>query len=351
MGDVALTVPAIRRVIDNNPGLHITLVSSPRFVTFFDNIPRLEVFPADFYKDYKGPGGLLKLYRQLKKLHRFVSLIDLHGVIRSHILTSLFKLSGLKVHMINKDRKQKKDYIKGISRKKLTHSTDRYLEVFRKAGLKTGAKGNVDPVADSKNAKEQYKGFSISGNSSLLDKKILSWNIAGDTNTWIGIAPMAKHSLKRWDLSNFADLMNLINKEHKAWFFYFGGGENEKTAINKLLSNVENSTNITGRLSLKQEIQLISKLKFMISMDSANMHISALAGTPTISIWGGTHPDLGFSALNQPAEYSIQIPQSELSCRPCTVYGKGECARGDLACLQWIKPEMVYEKIKSLKLL
>ncbi len=38
MGDVALTVPAIRKVLDENKTLHITLVSSPRFTPFFNEI-------------------------------------------------------------------------------------------------------------------------------------------------------------------------------------------------------------------------------------------------------------------------------------------------------------------------
>ena len=145
--------------------------------------------------------------------------------------------------------------------------------------------------------------------------------------------------------------MKRINQDHKVWFFFFGGGEKEKVEIDGLIEDFDNATNLTGVLKLEDEISVISRLNFMISMDSANMHISALCSTLTISIWGGTHPALGFSALNQPDEYSVQIPKTELECRPCTIYGEGNCTRGDLACMSRITPEMVFKQIKHWELI
>jgi hypothetical protein len=52
----------------------------------------------------------------------------------------------------------------------------------------------------------------------------------------------------------------------------------------------------------------------------------------------------------QPENYSVSIPIDVLTCRPCTIYGKGECMRGDMACMYWLKPEMVFEKIDNLKI-
>jgi len=83
----------------------------------------------------------------------------------------------------------------------------------------------------------------------------------------------------------------------------------------------------------------------MVAMDSSNMHLAAMLGIDTLSIWGATHPRAGFSAWDMPAENQIQIPDTELTCRPCTIYGKGTCRRGDLACLEWLTPEAVLQKI------
>jgi len=337
MGDVALTVPAIRRVLDENNGLQITLVTAPHFTPFFNGIRGLKVFPANFYKEYKGLTGLIRLYKTLTHLQKFDSIIDLHGVIRSYFVSTLFRLSGKNIFRINKGRKQKKEFIKGKSIKKLPHTIERYMEVFRKAGLNIG--------------KGSYQGFIIENQALETAGEMFPTEMQQKDIPWIGIAPMAKHALKKWDLSKFTGLMKRINQDQKVWFFFFGGGEQEKVEIDRLISGFDNALNLTGKMSLEQEIAMISTMRFMITMDSANMHIAALCNTPTISIWGGTHPDLGFSALNQPDKFSIQIPKTELECRPCTVYGKGECARGDFACMNRISSQMVFERIKSLALL
>ena len=47
---------------------------------------------------------------------------------------------------------------------------------------------------------------------------------------------------------------------------------------------------LAGKLKLDEELALMSHLKVMVSMDSANMHLASLTATPVISIWGATHP-------------------------------------------------------------
>ena len=79
--------------------------------------------------------------------------------------------------------------------------------------------------------------------------------------------------------------------------------------------------------------------------------MASLVGTKVISIWGGTDPISGFGAWMQPEDYSISIPVEQLTCRPCTTYGKGDCRRGDFACMNWLTPEMVFERIEATGLL
>jgi hypothetical protein len=75
--------------------------------------------------------------------------------------------------------------------------------------------------------------------------------------------------------------------------------------------------------------------------------MAALTGTKVISIWGGTDPISGFGAWMQPEMHFVRIPAEDLPCRPCTIYGKGECRRGDFACMKWLTPEMVFSKVEK----
>jgi len=164
----------------------------------------------------------------------------------------------------------------------------------------------------------------------------------------IGVAPYAKHKLKMWPEENMIRLLELISEKHKARYWLFGGVE-ESERLADFQSKVVGYYN-TAELNLDEELALMSKLDMMIAMDSSNMHMAALVGTKVISIWGGTDPLSGFGAWMQPEDYSIRIPIDELTCRPCTTYGKGECRRGDLACMNWLTPEMVFQKIDNLKI-
>jgi ADP-heptose:LPS heptosyltransferase len=152
-----------------------------------------------------------------------------------------------------------------------------------------------------------------------------------------------------WPEENMIRLLGLISEKHKSKFWLFGGNE-EIERINNFQTRVPGSFNIVGKLNLDDELALMSKLDLMIAMDSSNMHMSAMVGIKVISIWGGTDPLNGFGAWKQPGNFSICIPIDELTCRPCTIYGKGECRRGDLACMNWLTPEIVFKKIDDLEI-
>ncbi len=331
MGDVVLTVPVLKYVLEKNPEVKITFVTRKSFVPLFHGIDRLSVKPADVKGAHKGITGVNRLFSELQQESHYDSILDLHSVLRSRILTGFFELKGEKVYRIRKGRAEKTKITKGAELRKLKHTTGRYLDVFRMVlpGLTGPLNHLLAPVPSA-----------IPG----VDNFIKTYNIS-EKSTWIGLAPMAKHPLKMWDLDNFREIIDKISASVSAYFLLFGGGSEEKSRLDALAVDYGNVVNVTGQLKLEEEVQLVSRLHFMISMDSANMHIASLVGIPTFSIWGGTHPFLGFSALNQPEENCIQIPQEDLGCRPCTVYGKGSCHRGDLACLKWITPDMVINRI------
>src|SRR4051812_36346971 len=108
MGDVAMTVPVVKTVLDQNPEVSITFVSRPVFAEFFADVPRLTFFAADFTKRYSGFPGLLRLKTHLQREVKFYAVADLHGSLRTKILRNLFRFRGLMVKSINKGKAEKK---------------------------------------------------------------------------------------------------------------------------------------------------------------------------------------------------------------------------------------------------
>lgn len=166
--------------------------------------------------------------------------------------------------------------------------------------------------------------------------------IGGGLN--IGIAPYSKHLLKMWPEDYMVELLGKISERHEVRFWLFGGiGETDRLRL--LQQKIPGSFLTTRIMTLDEELALIKRLSFMISMDSSKLHMASLAGAIVVSIWGATDPATGFGAWGQPEEYFIRIPVDELTCRPCTVYGMGTCRRGDHACMRWLTPELVFEKL------
>ncbi len=327
MGDVALTLPALRGALNSNPNLRITILTRGFFAPFFANIDRLEVFAPDLKDKHKGIRGLSNLFKELKKSN-FDLVFDLHSVIRSKYLSGRFKLSGTKVYSIKKDRREKKAYLKSKAEPNLKHSIERYTAVFKEAGLKlSAATGALFEI--NKGGNDNIEKF-------IVEKKLQNKKL-------IGIAPFAKHNLKMWPTQKVKELIAKLEEHCDIKILLFGGGKEELEKLSDLALKHKNC--LISNIGFSNELALIKRLSVMVSMDSSNMHLAALSGIPVISIWGATHPGIGFSAWDQPKENSIQIPKSKLQCRPCTIYGKGECKRGDFACMEWIENSEVYNAI------
>lgn len=332
MGDVALAVPVMQALKNQYPAVETILVTRKPFNTFFQSINGLTLFNPDFKKRHKGFPGIIRLYRDLNRFGKVDYVIDIHDVLRTKLLRVLFILSGTKVRVIDKGRGEKRNLIKGKSKKQLKHTVERYCDVFASAGLR------LSP--------EKSRSIFVSSAAEDVAKKLV-----GDSHFKnIGIAPFAKHQLKMWPEEYLARLLELISANHEIRYLFFGGNE-EMEKLDSISLRTPGSVNLCGRISLEEELAVISKLDLMIAMDSSNMHMASLCGIRVVSIWGGTDPLNGFGAWMQPPEYSIRIPVDELTCRPCTIYGKGKCRRGDLACMMWLTPEKVYQRMTDLKLI
>jgi len=89
-------------------------------------------------------------------------------------------------------------------------------------------------------------------------------------------------------------------------------------------------------------LKFISRLDVMLSMDSSGMHLASLKNIPVVSVWGATHPYAGFLGYGQSMS---NVLQTDLYCRPCSVYGNVPCYRGDFACMNQLTEEIVVEKV------
>lgn len=326
VGDIAMTIPLLYSLARTYPHDKFIFVSRERFGQFFIDKPKNLLFIGINLDNYKGLTGLYKLYRELNE-HKPDFVADLHDVLRTKILRSYFLLfSGAKVANIIKGRSEKKRLTRSNNKiqEQLKSTFERYREVFTRLGfpftpsftsLFNGGKGDITEF------------------NNIIPPK--------GNNKWVGIAPFAAHQGKIYPLDKMAKVVAILSQEPGVEIFCFGNGPKEEAVVNEWCEKHEHVHSFLGRTNFNGELRLISHLDTMICMDSANMHMASLAGTPAISIWGATSPLAGFLGWNQREEDCIQLP---LPCRPCSIFGNKPCMHGDFRCMN-IEPETIAQKV------
>ena len=328
LGDVAMTAPVIRNLVSQYPDLHIYFVGQSHMQPLFTDIERVQFHPIDI-KKWKGLRRIYQLSRHIKKDISFDAIADLHDSLRTKLLRFFLKglFKNLPLAVIDKGRSEKEELTRPVN-KKLRHlktTFQRYADVFARIGLPVELsieKGIAHPVKNKELLPFENKGQKI-----------------------IGVAPFARHAAKLYPLEKMKEVVRMLVQQEGVVILLFGS-RSEAGLIEQWENEMQPIYSLAGKKGFADELNIISQLDVMISMDSANMHLASLFGVPVVSVWGGTHPYLGFYGWGQLMENAIQ---SDIPCRPSSVFGNKPCpVHGEKGCMEGITPEMIVGKVKSL---
>jgi len=322
MGDVAMTVPVIRLVRKHSPGIKISVLTKPIYQKIFREIEDINLIEFEAKGQHKGLIGLMRLNRQLKKTG-IDAVIDLHKVLRTNFLKTIW---GENFYQIDKGRKEKENLINGSVFKQLKTSHQRYLDVFKNIGISTSLSKIDFPKKIN------------------LSKQKIS-NKIDFTKKLIGIAPFAKYEAKTYSLEQMKEVIGSISEKNT--ILLFGGGEKESKQLKTISEENENVFSLAGGFSLTDQLDFISNLDLMISMDSANGHLAAMYGVKVLTIWGVTHPYAGFAPFNQSSKYSILVDKNRYPKIPTSIYGNKSPEKYKQA-INTITPKQIIKKIKEI---
>ena len=322
MGDVAMLVPVLRCLYAQNQNIQVTLVTQKRFSPIFKEFIELQIISPDFIGKHKGLKGLYRLYRELKQIkpHRIA---DIHQNLRSRILGLFFRLSFMRIKVIDKGRTERKRLIRPTKKtmKPLTPQHFRYVEVFSRLGFALDVDKHEFPIKLG------------------LPKSSLEIDLPSDRK-WIGIAPFAAHPGKIYPLDLMQKVVGYLQKQHTV--FLFGHGSKEAAQIHVWAKAYPQVIPHALEMSFSDQLNLIANLDVMISMDSANGHLAANFGVPVITLWGMTHPFLGFSAFGQ--NDHLLVDRDKFPKVPTSPYGK-LVPKGYNDAMRTITPEDVIEMV------
>lgn len=298
LGDVVLSTAVLQILFDAN--WELGFVTRPEYIPLFYSDPRIS--------DIFGFDGFLKTAEQIRSFNPD-RVLDLQRSQRSMLL------SGLLGKPVSRTRKRsiprRAMVMLGLGDRRPRSVIDIQINALRNMGI-----DNAN--TESNSLPKLYPSESGSDFGQKIVSK-LSKPIAV-------LHPGARHPLKKWGYERFLALATLLSQR----------------GFSVLIIADDNKFDerITGRLELQQLVGLLSCAELFVGNDSGPVHIAASLGTPTLSIFGPTHPALGFAPRGQFAN-SIT---ADLSCSPCTLHGSGKCRLKSQRCFQLLSPEFVAEK-------
>lgn len=312
LGDVAILEPVLRCRATCNPDVLFLLAAPPILQPLFSDIPNLQYVPT------KKKQSVKELFSILYKLKPSV-VLDMHKVNRTIVVDWLFRLSGVPVYTVDKDKSKRRRIVRRFfkDRTSAVPMWKRYDLLLSKIGL----------------------------NGGLQHPDVISFPKSEKVKRRVGVAPFAQHKGKIWPIDLMFKFLKLLSQDGKYQIFLFGSQKDASEYLDKWSESLSDVTCVAGRYSFAEEMDLIGSLDLMVSMDSANMHFASCKRVPVVSLWGATHPIVGFYGYAQDEDWALQ---SDMPCRPCSAFGNKPCRYGDYPCLRSISPEMVFDHVEKL---
>lgn len=318
LGDVVLTTGVIQYWADKF-GFTFTVITKSSNASVLENNPHIKNI-IKLEKDDLGDLSWFEKAGEIATEYADCELIDLHGTLRSLILSKRWKGK--------------------VSRYKKFSIERRLFKLTRSAKFKE--------LLEDKRVTQRYATAleeTIPAASKLLphiylseDEKELACSLISEhdlDNDFVALHPYATHPDKAWPREYWEELTALLDKKNIKWIII---GKDKD-----IFEAQKNECNFTNQLRLRETCALISRAKLLVTGDSGPMHLAAAVETPVITMFGPTSKAWGF----YPAGPNDIVLESKMDCRPCSLHGKSNCKK-DRECLRKIKPEDVLKNICKL---
>ncbi len=279
-----------------------------------------------------------QLYKSTQKLQRqdYDMIIDFHGSLRS-LMIKIF-LWDIPAVTFSKHKLKRFLFVrfKKKSMSSLAPVSERYVDQFcHKLGISYNRQDFV-----------KY-------NQGMTDLKVsqtslpTSYHREGSPRScpYIVFYPAASSPTKKWSIEYFNQLIRIFLEDPNYINFEIiiiaGKNDNECTHIDKH----DRVTNLQGKLSLSKTAIWLKHAVVCVGNDTGLAHMAEAQGTPVVTLFGPTHPDLGFAPLLKQSK-ALVVPA--LTCQPCSHTGSKACYLKEQLCFSRLKPKEVFDQMVDL---
>lgn len=327
IGDAVMTMPAIRALRWSYPEAVINLLIKPYLRPLFERNPFVNSI-ISYGEEFNNLFGKIKLSRLLLK-EKYSKAFLFQNAFDAALITFLAHIPERIGYIRDGRGLLLSKPIPYNNEDRRLHHIDYYLNLLSSYGIeaKYSRPWIYLSIEERLSARERF---------SSLKKPILGINIGATYG-----------SAKRWFPERFGEVATWFIKDTDGSVVLFGSqkeiniSEEVEFFIKRALSLTDYSfLNLCGKTTLRDLISLISECDLFLTNDSGPMHIAYAVGTPLMSIFGSTDPDL----TGYREEGSLVI-NSNVQCSPCF---RRECEKKDLLCMNRISSDDVFFKIKEM---
>jgi len=338
IGDAVMVVPALRAIRLKHPQAKITLLVSPRAYPLLSSCPYIdEVITFDI--------GHFKRWYRLLNIFKTISLIFAVFKLRREkfdIAVNLYRLVSLGGR---------------VKMRLLFELIHPVLSVGRNrtGAAKVFALEHKEDLSAEKHQVEVMLAVAALLGAESQDKRLELWPQTDDERSVselfkkegitsrdfaVGINPNAYQPANLWFEERFAQVADFLIENHQVKIIFFGSARDcgRVEAICSLMKH--KAVNFCGRLSLREYVSCIKRLRLFISLDSGPMHIASVFKIPTVALFGGENA-AHFRPYGNEKAVVVQKP---VGCNPCQK--KLECKKR--LCMQAISADDIIRACLSL---
>ncbi len=284
LGDVVLSLPALRAIRERFPHAQITVAAgkpSSEIVGMSGYADAIIEVDRVAMRDGFKPLAIVKIWQLVKDVRRrgFDFVIDLHSFSETNLLGFL---SGAPKRLFARRRGRSLDFLANFrpqppleETNRTRHQVDRYLDVLKPLEMQ-----NVDRVP---------RLMTEAKDDATVDQ-LLRKSKADAGAPLVGLFPGAGHNDRRWPLEKFAQLAEVLIHSDGVRPIVFLGPEEEQL-VKEIRLMFPSAAVILNRLSIRQLAAALARLAVFVCNDTGPMHIAAAVGAPVVLLLDSRAPD------------------------------------------------------------
>ncbi len=181
----------------------------------------------------------------------------------------------------------------------------------------------------------------VSPEAEAFAENLVSAEVPPGEGPLVGIHPGAFFGeSKTWPAESFADLANRLWASCGARVLVLGGPEEIELAERVCAASGGAAVSIAGKDTLGTLPGILARLSVFVSGDTGPLHVAALAGVRTVSLFGPTD-----HRRTAPRGEAHRLLRREIECSPCF---KRVCPLGHHKCMKEISPEEVAREVEDI---